>query len=150
MNGVRPNRRRHYYRAAQLPKELSADEERELLSDKYWMTAKGSGRPEPRVPPFKESGIPYTKNYLENKEAFDALRKARMEMKPTLWPRTKDGVRMSWEDTRTEDNPSGRAHSAAEAEKMNMFYPHQGYAGGLVVSVSACPDHLALMSSRTL
>ncbi|KAL1847872.1 hypothetical protein Daus18300_013787 [Diaporthe australafricana] len=134
MNGVRPNRRQHAYRAGQLPRDLTEDEKQELSSDKYWMPANANGRSEARVPPFKESGIPYTKNYLQNKEQFDAFRKARMEMKPTVWPRASNGGRMIWEDTRVGDNPSGRAHSVAEAKKMHMFYPHQGYAGGLVVS----------------
>lgn len=135
MNGTRPNRRLHEYRGGQRNREISKAERNEFLSQDYSVT-KGGYRDLKRVLSFKETGVPYTKNYIQNKEAFDDLRKARFETKMCLWPRDKDGMRLKWADLQTEACPSGEAKSAAEAVKLNMFYPHQNYAGGLFCSVS--------------
>ena len=136
MNGTRANHRKHQYRAGQASKKLSEAENKELRSQDYSVSTDGYGRDMGRVLPFKETGVPYTKNYVENKEALDALRKARFDTKVRVWPRDKNGMRLKWADLQTEERPSGDAKDAAEAEKLNIFYPHQNYAGGLLCSVS--------------
>lgn len=131
MNGTRANRRKHEYRGGQWTRDLSAAEEKELSSPEYSVGLKDRGR----VLLFEETGVPYTKNYKENKEAFDALDKARFETHVPLWPRDKDGNRLNFSHLQKKVDPSGNgAKDAAEAKKLNTFYPHQ--AGGLFCSVS--------------
>lgn len=129
MNGTRPNRRPHQYRGGQTNRRLTDAERKELNSPEYSVSTNGH-RDLTRVLTFKETGVPYTKNYVHNKKAFDDLRKARFE-KVRVWPRGKNGMRLKWADLQKEERPSGDAKDAAEAEKMNIFYPHQNYAGGL-------------------
>jgi hypothetical protein len=129
MNGTRANRRKHEYRGGQGCRTLSAAEQKELASPEYSLAS----RDKCRVLPFAETGIPYTKNYTEHKEAFDALEKARFETKVPLWPRGKDGTRLNFSHLQ-KVSPPGGARNAVEAKKLNTFYPHQD--GGLVCSVS--------------
>lgn len=145
MNGTRANRRKHEYRGGQASRDLTAAEKKEFASSDYSVTP----RDQSRVLRFKETGIPYTKNYVENKEAFDALRKARFETKVPLWPRDKDGRCQTFADLQVKVSPSGDAKNAAEAKIMNTFYPHQDYVGGLFCSVIACFRCLSLSSIYT-
>lgn len=135
MNGTRPNRRHHQYRGGQASRKLSEAELKELKSQDYF-TCTNKYRSVSRILPFKETGVPYTENYVQNKEKFDDLRKARFETKARVWPRSKDGTPLTWADLQSEERPSGDAKDAAEAEKLNIFYPHQNFAGGLFCSVS--------------
>lgn len=128
MNGTRPNRRPHQYRGGQTNRKFTEAERKELDT---------LGRD--RVLRFKQTGVPYTKNYVQNKKAFDDIRKARFETKVPVWPRGKNGMRLKWADLQKEERPSGDAKDAAEAEKLNIFYPHQNYAGGLFCLVSTDP-----------
>jgi hypothetical protein len=137
MNGTRANHRKHEYRGGQASRPLSAAEQKELASPDYCFTP----RDKARVLPFEEAGISYTKNYTEDKEAFDALEKARFETKVPMWPRDKDGNRLNFSHLQMKVSPSGGARDAAEAKKLNTFYPHQ--AGGLFCSVSVWLYHLA-------
>lgn len=131
MNGTRANRRKHEYRGGQWTRDLSAAEEKELSSPEYSIGFKDKGR----VPTFDETGVPYNKNYKENKEAFDALDKARFETEVPLWPRDKNGTRQNFSHLQEKVKASGEgAKDAAEAKRLNTFYPHQ--AGGLFCSVS--------------
>lgn len=150
MNGTRANHRKHQYRAGQASKKLSEAEIKELRSQDYSVSTNGYRPDMSRVLRFKETGVPYTKNYVDNKEMFDALRKARFETKARVWPRNKNGIRQKWADLQTEERPSGDAKDAAEAEKLNIFYPHQNYAGGLFCSVSTCLHRLALSLACSL
>lgn len=136
MNGTRPNRRLHQYRGGQANRKLTEAEKTELSSPDYSVSTNGH-RDLTRILPFKETGVPYTKNYVQNKKKFDDLRKARFETKVPVWPRKKNGNRLKWADLQVEERPSGDAKDAAEAEKLNIFYPHQNYAGGLFCSVSS-------------
>ncbi|KAJ0122409.1 hypothetical protein J7T55_002922 [Diaporthe amygdali] len=149
MNGTRPNRRHYQYRAGQAPKKLSQAEKKELALGDYSDPTKGYGRNSARVLSFKETGIRYTKNYVENKEACDALRRARFEMKVPVWPRDESGERVIWHSVQVEDHPSGRAKDAAEAKKMNLFYPHQDYAGGLICSAPFSKGEKSFCSEST-
>lgn len=131
MNGTRPNRRPHQYRGGQTNRRLTDAERKELNSPEYSVSTNGR-RDLTRVLTFKETGVPYTKNYVHNKKAFDNLRKARFDKTQVrVWPRDKKGMRLKWADLQEEARPSGDAKDAAEAEKLNVFYPHQNYAGGL-------------------
>lgn len=135
MNGTRANRRLHQYRGGQPNRKLTEAEKNELNSPDYSVSP--SVRQDlARVLRFKETGVRYTQNYVQNKEKFDDLRKARFETKVRVWPRSKDGMRLKWADLQKEERPSGDAKDAAEAERLNIFYPHQNYAGGLFCSVS--------------
>lgn len=135
MNGTRRNRRQHQYRGGQVNRNLTQAERTELNSPDYSFNT--TGYPGlTRILSFKETGVPYIKNYVENKKKFDDLRKARFEIKVPVWPRDKNGNRLKWADLQEEARPSGDAKDAAEAFSMNIFYPHQNYAGGLFCSVS--------------
>lgn len=123
MNGTRSNRRLHQYRGGQPNRKLTEAEKKELNSPDYSNSTTGYAD-FARVLRFKETGVPYTKNYVQNKEKFDDLRKARFETKVRVWPRSKDGMRLKWADLQKEERPSGDAKDAAEAEKLNLFYPH--------------------------
>ncbi|KAI3392489.1 hypothetical protein diail_5654 [Diaporthe ilicicola] len=143
MNSHRPNRRYHAYRAAQKPIELSEAEIQEFTGEDsiYYEKNGASGQLKARCPDFKELGIDPTENYKHDKrEACKALEDARFNPEPIfkLWPRNKDGNRMGWLDAQVEENPSGQARDAAEAKKMHLFYPHQGFDGGLVTSAPFC------------
>ncbi|KAG8159738.1 hypothetical protein KVR01_010375 [Diaporthe batatas] len=141
MNGTRANRRKHEYRGGQWTRDLLTGEEKELSRPEYSIGAKDRGR----VLPFDETGVPYTKNYINNKEAFDALDKARFETEVPLWPRNKDGTRQTFADLQKNMKLSGDgAKDAAEAKVLNTFYPHQ--AGGLFCSAPFCKGERAFRS----
>ena len=144
MNGTRANHRKHEYRGGQASRPLSAAEQKELASPDYCLTS----RDKARVLPFEETGIPYTKNYTKDKEAFDALEKTRFETKVPVWPRDKDGNRLNFSHLQMKVSPSGDARDASEAKKLNTFYPHQ--AGGLFCLVSVWLYHLAYPPPSTL